>query len=254
MMRIPWMREGEGGRRPGAVPSAPAAAEGAWASPGWPVRWVAYVLCISLVAVGCARPVAGVRILGPRWQATVTTAPWPPRGILPHHVVVTVDGRSPLPPTATLRAAMPGMGHGPATAVLRLTRPGRYEADVWRRDELMRTRVARHVAWVVALGVVVLAATAAGAAAPYKVHITLKEFAFVPKTITVPAGPVQLSATNAGTVEHTLVIPALKVKSPPIEPGQTWTVTLTIPKGTYQGYCDVPGHKELGMVLTVVAR
>jgi hypothetical protein len=124
------MREGEGGRRPGAVPSAPAAAEGAWASPGWPVRWVAYVLCISLVAVGCARPVAGVRIRGPRWQATVTTAPWPPRGILPHHVVVTVDGRSPLPPTATLRAAMPGMGHGPATAVLRLTRPGRYEGDV----------------------------------------------------------------------------------------------------------------------------
>jgi nitrite reductase (NO-forming) len=118
----------------------------------------------------------------------------------------------------------------------------------------MRTRVARHVAWVVALGVVVLAATAAGAAAPYKVHITLKEFAFVPKTITVPAGPVQLSATNAGTVEHTLVIPALKVKSPPIKPGQTWTVTLTIPKGTYQGYCDVPGHKELGMVLTVVAK
>src|SRR5579875_3517508 len=126
MMRIPWMREGEGGRRPGAVPSAPAAAEGAWASPGWPVRWVAYVLCISLVAVGCARPVAGVRILGPRWQATVTTAPWPPRGggvptpaprrrgtparprgppraTPPHHGVATGGGRPPLPPPPTPR-------------------------------------------------------------------------------------------------------------------------------------------------------
>ncbi len=31
-------------------------------------------------------------------------------------------------------------------------------------------------------------------------------------------------------------------------------MTLTIPEGTFRGYCDVPGHKDLGMVLTVVAK
>jgi uncharacterized cupredoxin-like copper-binding protein len=81
--------------------------------------------------------------------------------------------------------------------------------------------------------------------------ITAKEFTFSPKTITAPAGTVQFVVTNAGAVEHTFVIDALKVKSPTIKPGQAATVSVNLKPGSYQVYCDVPGHKELGMVSTI---
>ena len=46
----------------------------------------------------------------------------------------------------------------------------------------------------------------------------------------------------------------LKVKSGPIKPGQSMTITATAKPGTYKFYCDIPGHKELGMVATVTAK
>jgi uncharacterized cupredoxin-like copper-binding protein len=62
---------------------------------------------------------------------------------------------------------------------------------------------------------------------------------------------VQFVVTNAGAVEHTFVIDALKVKRPTIKPGQAATVSVNLKPGSYQVYCDVPGHKELGMVSTI---
>ncbi len=84
--------------------------------------------------------------------------------------------------------------------------------------------------------------------------ITVKEFVFSPKTITVPSGTDQFVVVNTGAVEHTFVIDALKVKSPPIKPGQSVTLTINLKPGTYQVYCDVPGHKELGMVSTITVK
>ncbi len=110
---------------------------------------------------------------------------------------------------------------------------------------------------VIATGVVVgvglhPAQQALGGSAQIKV--VAKEFAFAPKAITVPTGTVQFVVTNTGAVEHSFVIDALKVKSQTITPGKTVTFTAIVKAGTYQVYCDVPGHKDIGMVATLAAK
>lgn len=86
------------------------------------------------------------------------------------------------------------------------------------------------------------------------VKVIAKEFAFTPKAVTTSAGTVQLVVTNTGAIEHTFVIDELKVKTGPIKPGQTVTITATAKPGTYKFYCDVPGHKEIGMTATLTAK
>jgi plastocyanin len=112
-------------------------------------------------------------------------------------------------------------------------------------------------ALVIALGIAVLI----GLHSPQPVlggmiqlKITAKEFVFAPKTLTAAAGPVQFLVTNTGVVEHSFVSDVLKVKSGPIKPGQTMAITATTKPGTYKFYCDIPGHKELGMVVTITAK
>ncbi len=84
--------------------------------------------------------------------------------------------------------------------------------------------------------------------------VTAKEYTFTPKTITTEAGAKQVTITNAGALEHTFVIDALKVKSPVIKPGQSVTIAVNLKKGTYQVYCDVPGHQQVGMVATLTVK
>lgn len=92
------------------------------------------------------------------------------------------------------------------------------------------------------------------------IKITQKEFLFTPKTVTVSAGPARFVLTNAGTIEHDLMIDALEVNSGMVKSGATVTVPaagkppLILKRGTYQGYCMVAGHKELGMVITIVVK
>ena len=113
--------------------------------------------------------------------------------------------------------------------------------------------------WVVALAVAAGVAigtgavsAARGAAPPIKV--IAKDFTFTPSTFTLRAGPTVFVITNTGTVEHSFVIDALKVRTPLIETGMTQKVTVNLKPGTYQAYCNVPGHKQIGMVATIVVK
>jgi hypothetical protein len=92
------------------------------------MRWVALVLA-AVILTGCARPAAGIAVVGPTWRATVATMPWPPRGIAPHRLMVTFDGRDEGGPVQ-LQMSMPGMAHEGRTALLRSTGRGRYEGTV----------------------------------------------------------------------------------------------------------------------------
>lgn len=118
----------------------------------------------------------------------------------------------------------------------------------------------RRVRQMFTAAIVVGALAAVGAASAAQVttiKIAQKEFAFTPKTVTVAAGPARFVLTNSGTIEHDFMIDALGVNSGLIKPGATVTIPpagkspLVLKKGTYQGYCMVPGHKELGMVITI---
>ncbi|MBI3538101.1 MAG: cupredoxin domain-containing protein [Chloroflexi bacterium] len=81
------------------------------------------------------------------------------------------------------------------------------------------------------------------------ITVTNTEFKFDPAEITAaPGQTVNLTVKNAGSIQHTWILAAANVKLT-VDPGQTVTKTFTAPAaGTYEITCDVPGHKEAGMV------
>jgi uncharacterized cupredoxin-like copper-binding protein len=75
-------------------------------------------------------------------------------------------------------------------------------------------------------------------------HIALSTTAFHPGTYT-------FVAVDKGKASHNLVINGPGVNQAKtaglISPGGQESVTVTLQAGTYDIYCGVPGHKELGM-------
>ncbi len=77
---------------------------------------------------------------------------------------------------------------------------------------------------------------------------------FEPKELTIPAGTdVTVTLPNVGVTLHNFSVDALDI-SVDLAPGETKTVTINAPAGTYEYYCNVPGHKEAGMVGTLTVQ
>jgi plastocyanin len=87
-----------------------------------------------------------------------------------------------------------------------------------------------------------------GAAAGTPLNIEGVDIRFNPREATAPAGPVTITLTNAGAIQHNLVVqedPSFQKLD--VAPGQTATGTLQAKPGTYTLYCDIPGHRPAGM-------
>lgn len=100
------------------------------------------------------------------------------------------------------------------------------------------------------------AASASGpAASPGTSHgpvIVLVDIAFQPKAVAIPANtPTVITLINRGAVVHNFTIDALNVHSGALQSGQSTTVTIDAPAGTYAFYCAIPGHRQAGMVGTL---
>ena len=77
---------------------------------------------------------------------------------------------------------------------------------------------------------------------------------FEPSELAIPAGTdVTRTLPNEGVTLHNFSLDALGV-SVDIAPGTTETVTINAPAGSYQYDCNVPGHKQAGMVGTLTAQ
>ena len=77
---------------------------------------------------------------------------------------------------------------------------------------------------------------------------------FAPTEIEIPSDTeVTILLPNLGAAPHNFSIDALDI-SVDIAPGETKEVTITAPEGEYEYYCNVPGHKEAGMVGTLISR
>ena len=93
----------------------------------------------------------------------------------------------------------------------------------------------------------------APAAAAESFEVVSVDIAFEPKQLTVPADQeVTLSLPNEGAAPHNFSIDALGV-SVDQAPGESYEATLTAAAGDYEYYCNVPGHKQAGMVGTLTA-
>ena len=92
-------------------------------------------------------------------------------------------------------------------------------------------------------------AAAPGSAEP--VTVVSHDIFFDPKEIKIPANTdVTISLPNEGVTLHDFSIDALGI-SVSIDPGATEEVVINAPAGTYEYYCNVPGHKAAGMFGTL---
>ena len=74
---------------------------------------------------------------------------------------------------------------------------------------------------------------------------------FEPKQVTIPASTdVRVMLPNKGAAPHSFVVDPLGINVQ-LQPGETKETTINAPAGTYEYYCDVPGHKPAGMVGTL---
>jgi len=97
------------------------------------------------------------------------------------------------------------------------------------------------------------AATPAAAAAQ-PVAVDLLDIAFKPTTLSIAANSdVTVNLTNSGKLPHNFRIDALGIDVD-LAAGANGTASINAPAGTYEYYCDEPGHKEAGMVGTLTVQ
>ena len=90
-----------------------------------------------------------------------------------------------------------------------------------------------------------------GGASGKTINVTLKDFSIaVASTGSLAAGTYTFHVTNNGPTSHNLTVngPGVSDKATPtFAAGGSQDLTVTLTKGTYDLFCSVPGHKQLGM-------
>ena len=95
-------------------------------------------------------------------------------------------------------------------------------------------------------------ATAGAAVAAEPVTVVSHDIFFEPDEVTIPANTdVTFVLPNEGVTLHNFAIDALGI-SVDQAPGETYETVINAPPGEYEFYCNVPGHKEAGMVGTLI--
>jgi uncharacterized cupredoxin-like copper-binding protein len=95
------------------------------------------------------------------------------------------------------------------------------------------------------------ASPAAGAAATEAVEVVSLDIFFEPAALAIPADTdVTVTLPNEGVTLHNFAIDELGIDVD-IAPGATEETVINAPAGEYEYYCNVPGHKQAGMVGTL---
>lgn len=81
------------------------------------------------------------------------------------------------------------------------------------------------------------------------VDISETEYALDPSDATVKAGEVTLAITNDGSIVHNLEVEGNGVEevSDDVSGGQSTDLSVDLKPGSYEMYCAIDGHKDLGM-------
>lgn len=89
------------------------------------------------------------------------------------------------------------------------------------------------------------AASAGSAGGGDTVSVTMTDFAFTPDEITVAAGG-SIEFVNEANQPHDFHVEGLK--TPLISGGDSFVLDVSeLEPGTYDVWCDIPGHKDAGM-------
>jgi len=83
------------------------------------------------------------------------------------------------------------------------------------------------------------------------IDVSETDFKLDPSDPTVKAGQVTINATNDGQTTHSIEIEGKGIEETELpndlEPGDSGSLTVDLKPGTYEWYCPVANHKELGM-------
>ena len=90
-----------------------------------------------------------------------------------------------------------------------------------------------------------------GGGSSQSVNVSLTDFQLTPDNPTVKAGSVTFNATNDGQTTHSLEVegPGDEQELPSdLAPGDSGELTVDLSKpGTYEWYCPIANHRQLGM-------
>jgi uncharacterized cupredoxin-like copper-binding protein len=84
---------------------------------------------------------------------------------------------------------------------------------------------------------------------PRTVEVTEVEYKIRLPESSLAAGTYTFKVRNDGKVPHDLVVEGEGVdeKTPTLDGGKSGSLTVELKPGTYDVYCSIPGHKQLGM-------
>ena len=92
--------------------------------------------------------------------------------------------------------------------------------------------------------------TTSGTSSQETFSISESDFTLTPATVTIDApGTYTFEATNDGGVDHALEIEGsgIEEETETIGPGESASVTVDLESGTYEMYCPIGNHRDLGM-------
>ncbi len=81
------------------------------------------------------------------------------------------------------------------------------------------------------------------------VDIELGNYTISPNEITIGTGVVNLRVTNTDSIEHNLTVGGRGTRN--LAPGAEQTVSVDLAVGSYNMWCDIPGHAALGQTGTL---
>jgi len=110
-----------------------------------------------------------------------------------------------------------------------------------------------------ALAVACVGAVPAGAAHdPSRLQVTAKEYYFSLSRRSIARGPAIVELVNYGEDPHDLrfrrVGGTYLYRTPIVQPGQYYDLTVKLAPGTYRLWCGIANHRQLGMTATIVVR
>jgi uncharacterized cupredoxin-like copper-binding protein len=97
------------------------------------------------------------------------------------------------------------------------------------------------------------ASTQAAASGASTITVQMTEYKFALSRMNLSAGTYTFDAVNSGKIDHALAITGPGLSSPAstktVQPGKSADLTVALQAGTYDVYCPVGNHKQLGMNL-----
>lgn len=92
--------------------------------------------------------------------------------------------------------------------------------------------------------------SSSSAASGTPLKVVEQDYSITPSKANLPPGAYTFQINNEGKTAHNLTVAGPGVSaaaSPEIAPGQSGQLTVTLMKGSYELWCSIDGHKDLGM-------